>query len=254
MSQWDPVLYQSSHSFVWDYGRGVVEWLAPQLGERILDVGCGTGQLTAEIAKAGADVVGIDSSAAMIERARSNFPDLRFEVADATALPFTGEFDAVFSNAVLHWVRDALGAARSMAGALRPGGRLIAEFGGLHNTQAVVDALYGAMAEAGVKDPPAWNPWFYPSIGHYAGILESAGFELRQALLFPRPTKLDPGEEAFARWLNMFATRFLESVAPAQRSGLIRAVEDLARPALWKDGVWTVDYWRLRVAALKPGK
>src|ERR1051326_1309588 len=107
MSQWDPSLYQSSHSFVWEHARGLVELLSPQGGERILDVGCGTGQLTAEIARTGAQVLGIDSSAAMIEEARSNFPGLRFERIDVRELAFQDAFDSIFSNAVLHWVREA---------------------------------------------------------------------------------------------------------------------------------------------------
>src|SRR5262245_47515749 len=137
MSQWDPALYQSSHSFVWERGRGLVELLAPQAGERILDIGCGTGQLTAEIAGAGAHVVGVDNSAAMIEQARANFPELRFEQADVRSLKFDHEFDAVFSNAVLHWVQQADTAAAVMSRALKPGGRMVVEFGGHGNTQAL---------------------------------------------------------------------------------------------------------------------
>ena len=120
---WNSELYQKGHSFVWQYGKELVQLLSPRAGERILDVGCGTGQLTAEIAKTGAEVVGTDFSPDMITAARLNFPDLRFEVADATSLPFNNEFDAVFSNAVLHWVGDQLGAVHSIARSLKPGGR-----------------------------------------------------------------------------------------------------------------------------------
>src|SRR5579872_1791318 len=144
MSQWDAGLYQSSHSFVWERGRGLVELLAPQKGERILDVGCGTGQLTAEIARAGAQVAGIDNSAAMIEQARANFPELSFEQADVRSLAFREEFDAVFSNAVLHWVKEADDAAAAMSRALKSGGRLVVEFGGHGNTQTLLDAVSAA--------------------------------------------------------------------------------------------------------------
>ena len=158
MSDWNPSLYQSSHSFVWEYGKGLVELLAPQAGERVLDVGCGTGQLTAEIARAGAEVVGIDNSPAMIEQARGNFPGLRFEVADVTGMPYREEFDAVFSNAVLHWVRDAEAAAGAIVRALKPGGRFVAEFGGHGNTRTLLDAVYRSMEALGVTEPEKHNP------------------------------------------------------------------------------------------------
>src|SRR5258708_1506630 len=131
--EWNPGLYESSHSFVWEYGRDLIGLLAPQPGERILDVGCGTGQLTAEIARSGAHVVGIDSSSRMIEQARGNFPDLRFELQDVCTIEYRAEFDAVFSNAALHWVLRAEDAARAIAQALRPSGRFVAELGGHGN-------------------------------------------------------------------------------------------------------------------------
>ena len=130
---WNSELYQSSHSFVWQYGRDLLVLLNAKPGERILDVGCGTGQLTAEITQFGAEVVGIDYSPDMIATSRKNFPHVRFEVADATALTFDSEFDVVVSNAALHWVRDQPAAIASIARALKPGGRLVLEMGGRGN-------------------------------------------------------------------------------------------------------------------------
>ena len=211
MSQWDPALYQASHSFVWEHGRGLVELLAPRPGERILDVGCGTGQLTAEIAKAGAHVVGIDSSPAMVAQARANFPQLRFEEADVRALPFRDEFDAVFSNAMLHWVKDADQAAAAMSGALQKGGRVVVEFGGQGNTRALLEAVFAAQETLGNE---RIHPWYYPSVGEYAGVLSVTHLEVRYAALFDRPITLEGGESGLANWLDMFGKHFVAALEP----------------------------------------
>src|ERR1035441_5817280 len=145
MSTWDPALYQDKHAFVWQYGRDLIGLLAPRSGERILDVGCGPGQLTAQIAAAGAEVTGIDSSPAMIAEARKNYPELRFELTDAGRMAYDRQFHAVFSNAALHWVRDAEAAAAGMARALEPGGRLVVELGGKGNVQQLRDAISRAL-------------------------------------------------------------------------------------------------------------
>src|SRR5437868_5307298 len=92
---WNPALYDGKHSFVWKYGASLLELLAPQPGERILDLGCGTGHLTAQIAEAGAEVIGIDAAAAMIEEARRAYPSLRFEIMDARDFTFAEPFDAI---------------------------------------------------------------------------------------------------------------------------------------------------------------
>jgi trans-aconitate methyltransferase len=249
--RWNPELYQSSHSFVWKYGRELLAQLAPQPGERILDVGCGTGQLTGEISRAGAEVVGIDSSASMIEQARQNFPDLRFEQLSVTAMPYREEFDAVFSNATLHWVRDAEAAADRISSALKPGGRFVAEFGGRGNTAALLEAVYQALESLGVGDPLGLNPWYYPGIGEYATVLERAGLEVTFAALFDRPTPLEGGDDALANWLAMFGKCFTDALAPELRGPFVRRVEERAERRLRPDGVWTVDYRRLRIRAVK---
>jgi trans-aconitate 2-methyltransferase len=252
-SDWNPSLYQSSHSFVWEYGKGLVDLLAPQAGERVLDVGCGTGQLTAEIARAGADVVGIDNSPAMIEQARGNYPGLRFEVADVTGMPYRAEFDAVFSNAVLHWVRDAEVAAGAIVRALKPGGRFVAEFGGHGNNRVVLDAVYRAMEALGIAEPEKHNPWFYPTIGEYAALLERHGMEVTFVALFDRPTALEGGERGLANWLGMFGARLTAPVPDERREEFQRLVEQHASARLWREGKWWVDYRRLRVVGRKSG-
>src|SRR5579863_1826995 len=135
---WNPTLYDARHAFVWEKARGLIDLLAPQPGERILDLGCGTGQLASEIASVGATVVGVDRSPEMIAEARMKFPELRFDVADARALPFAQEFDAVFSNATLHWIPQADQVIVGVVRALKPGGRFVAEFGGKGNVRILM--------------------------------------------------------------------------------------------------------------------
>src|SRR4029079_10816167 len=179
---WNADLYDKSHSFVWKFGAALLELLEPKTGERILDLGCGTGALTAQIAAAGAEVVGIDSSPQMVEQARRSFPNLRFETGDARTFAIDGTFDAVFSNAVLHWVKEPEQAVVRIRAALRPGGRFVAEFGGKGNTQQMVAALRRQAAVFGVRDYEI--PWYYPAIAEYTGILERHGFEVTFATLF----------------------------------------------------------------------
>jgi trans-aconitate methyltransferase len=245
-SDWDPERYETSHAFVWERGREVVELLAPQPGERILDAGCGTGQLTDEIQRKGAYVTGADCSLAMLEKAHANFPHLDLVLADIAALPFRNSFDAVFSNAALHWVREAVRAAASISASLKPGGRFVAELGGSGNCARVLAATRQALRESGVENPP--NPWFYPSIAEYSTLLEQSGFEVTFATLFDRPTPLDGGLEG---WLAMFAGVLTATVPAENRPKLIRRIEELAAPELFRNGRWFADYRRLRVAARK---
>ena len=248
---WNSELYQSSHAFVWEFGRDLLAMLGPKPHERILDVGCGTGQLTAEIAKSGAEVIGLDQSREMIAAAKANYPELHFQVADVAAVDFDNEFDAVFSNAALHWVRNQQGAINAISRALKPGGRLVFEMGGRGNIQQVWKAAVQALAEMGVLNPEKLSPWFYPSIGEYAPMLEERGFTVTFAVLFDRPTPLEGGEHGLREWLEMFGMFASDVLQPGQRDELMSRVETLARPALFHDGVWTVDYKRLRMIAVK---
>ena len=253
-ANWNPALYQSGHSFVWEYGRGLVGLLAPRAGEHILDVGCGTGQLTAEIVGSGAEVIGIDSSPAMIEEARKNYPDMRFELADVLSLAYREEFDAVFSNAVLHWVREAEAAVVAIARALKPGGRLVAELGGRGNVQALLAAAFESLRSLGVEEPEKLRPWYFPSVGEYAALLERHGLAVTSAVLFDRFTPLEGGAKGLSDWVAMFAGGLAGAVPREKQMEFLNLVERHAAPRLLRDGVWHADYRRLRVVAVKnPG-
>jgi trans-aconitate methyltransferase len=232
---WDAARYQARHSYVYAYGESLIDMLEPRAGERILDLGCGSGQLTAKIAERGAHVMGIDHSAEMIAEARRNFPLLKFDVADAADFRLDTPVDAVFSNAVLHWVKDADGVAGSVASTLRSGGRFVVEMGGKGNTQAVIDAVRDVAG-------PVETPWYFPSVGEYTSLLERHGFEIAFATLFDRPTRVE-GEDGLEDWLAMFATSMLPSAE------LRAKVAELLRPKMFRDGGWVIDYRRLRVVA-----
>ena len=248
--KWNAGLYDAKHAFVWEKAKGAVELLAAKSGERILDLGCGTGTLTAEIAACGAHVVGVDRSAEMIDEARKKFPAIEFEVCDARALPFFAEFDAVFSNAALHWIPEAERVVESVSHSLKAGGRFVAEFGGKGNVRNVVAALEDALRQLGISSDGA-NPWFYPSLAQYAALIEEHGLEVREAALFERATQLEDGERGLATWIAMFGSSFLERVPEDQRTGFLRAAEHAARTSLWKGDHWELDYRRLRIAAWK---
>ncbi len=242
---WDPKRYQGGHSYVWQFGESLLKLLEPRAGERILDVGCGTGQLTAEIARSGAEVVGLDSSAEMLDQARHNYPALTFVRGDATTFRFHQPFDAVFSNAALHWVKDQAAAARSIAAALRPGGRLVAEFGGKGNIVSVMSAL------SEVLGPEAESrcPWRFSSTAEFSAILEEAGLEVHQASLFYRPTPVE-SESGMEDWLRMFCGSYFSDVSTEGAAEKISAVAARLRAASYREGVWTIDYRRLRVVAV----
>jgi trans-aconitate methyltransferase len=246
MQTWDPALYDARHSFVYKAAAALLDLLAPQPAERIVDLGCGTGHLTAEIAKRGAQVLGLDSSAEMIGEARRNFSDGEFRVADATSFTVPEPQDAVFSNAVLHWVHPPEAAVQSIAAALRPGGRFVAEFGGRGCVAHIVSAMNEALAGADLA-----RQWFFPSVGEYAPILERNGLEVTFATLFDRPTPLEDGSQGLRHWLQMFAGSYLAPLDPARREAVLARVEESLRKDLWRDDQWVVDYRRIRVVAVK---
>jgi SAM-dependent methyltransferase len=244
--RWDAGRYLDRHGFIIERGHALVDLLDPQPGERILDLGCGTGDAARAIADRGASVVGVDASADMVAAARERFPGLDFRRADATGLPFQGEFDAVFSHAVLHWVTRAEAAAAGMRRALRPGGRLVAEFGGHANCAALEGGFARALET--VTGRAYRSPWYFPRLPEYAALLEAHGFTVRAAWSFDRPTPLQ-GADGLRQWLWQFLPGFLGDLGAEAGEAVLRETETALRPALWRDGAWWADYRRLRVVA-----
>ena len=245
---WNTELYRQKHSFVWELGSSLLELLAPRAGERILDLGCGTGQLTAQIARSGAQVVGLDHSPAMVEEARRLHPDLCFRKADAHDFAVDEPVDAVFSNAVLHWVAEPDRVCGRIAEALKPRGRLAAEFGGRGNVRLLADALQ--TASQAVLGKPVPHQWYFPSVGEFALLLERYGLEVVQAALIDRPTPL-AGNDGLRNWVRMFGGQWLSQIPAEAQDVFLEQVETIARPLLHREGTWLADYRRLRVLAVK---
>ncbi|MBW4627020.1 MAG: class I SAM-dependent methyltransferase [Brasilonema octagenarum HA4186-MV1] len=250
-NQWNAELYDSKHSFISELVANLVELLSPKPGECILDLACGTGHLTQKIASQGAEVMGIDSAPTMIEQARKNYPQLDFDVVDAINLPYIEKFDSIFSNAALHWIKEAEEVVVGINRALKPGGRFVAEFGGKGNVNTIVSAIYNALQKAGYSTDTALNPWYFPSIGEYGSLLEKHGFELTYATLFERLTPLEDGEQGLQNWLKMFANSFFNGLSTDAHINTIIDIENQLRPSFYKNNTWSADYKRIRVIAVK---
>ena len=247
---WEAEKYDSAMSFVSAFGTSMLEALRPQSGEKIVDFGCGTGDLAARIAESGAVVTGVDISPEMVELARKKFPDVRFECADGMSWRPDGQYDAVFSNAALHWMKDAEAAVVTMGQCLRPGGRLVAEFGGHGNVAKIMAALKTTLERNGRGDAFV-DPWYFPTVGEYATLLESHGFEVRRAMLYDRPTLLEEGEDGMIGWLRMFGHAMVPGMEAEEAERWYAEACERMKEGLRKDGRWTADYRRIRVEALK---
>jgi len=244
---WDPAGYAQHARFVSDLGMPVVELLAPKAGERILDLGCGDGVLTKKLQDMGCELVGVDESAAQVEAAKSLGIDAR--VMDGYALSFETEFDAVFSNAVLHWMKRPEVVVAGVWRALKPGGRFVAECGGHGCVAKIEAALLDALQRRGI-DGRALDPWYYATTEEYRHHLEAVGFKVSTIALIPRPTPL-PGD--ILGWLETFAQSFTAAVSAKERPAYLHEVKEALRPQLCDAaGQWTADYVRLRFAAEKP--
>jgi SAM-dependent methyltransferase len=244
LQRWSAADYAENARFVADLGTPLLDLLAPKPGMRILDLGCGDGALTAKIAFAGAEVLGVDLSDDLLDAARAR--GLTVAKADGQALPFAAEFDAVFSNAALHWMLQPKKVVAGVARALKPGGRFVGEFGG-HGNVAAIATAFRAVARRLAIDPQTAAPWFFPTPEDYRGLLEQGGFTVEDIRLIPRPTRL-PGE--MSAWISTFGGPFFALIPEAQREAAMAEIVALLKPALCdSEGAWTADYVRLRFSA-----
>ena len=254
--EWDVKRYQDQHSFVWHYGSSLVDLLQAKPGQVILDVGCGTGELTEAIACSSTDsssihVIGMDSDLRMIEKAKLQYPNLTFFPGDVRNFSMLeGPVDAIFSNAALHWVppTDVERSVVAMSNALKMGGRFVVEFGGRGNVQIIVRAI-----QEELPGKRTTNPWYFPSIAEYSGILEKHGIEVLDASLFDRPTPLENDKEGIKNWLRMFGGAFFDGMDEGEIDSVLNRIQEALSPHLYDDttGTWIADYRRIRIVGQK---
>ena len=250
-TSWNAHLYDDKHSFVFKYGEDLISMLAPQAGERILDLGCGTGHLTQQIALTGARVTGIDSSTDMIQKAAAIFPDIDFRVMSATDFHFSEVFDAIFSNAVLHWVLDKEAAIDCILHHLRPGGRLILEMGGKGNVEEIIVNTRKVLIRNGFYKNATTNLWYFPSLGEYTSLLEKKGFRINYASHFDRPTELQDTENGIKDWIRMFGSAFFKNIPDDQIDPVLEEIQESVRSTNYRSHKWYGNYKRLRIEAIK---
>ena len=244
-NRWDSNKYNKHASFVSALALPVVDLLEPKEGERILDAGCGDGTLALEIAKSGARVECIDASEDMIKKAKESGLDAK--VMSVTNMPYLEEFDAIFSNAVLHWVKEPELAIKNIAKALKPNGRFVAEFGGVGNVKSITDAMREVFAKH--KEFGEYRDiWYFPSSKEYKELLEKVGFRVDYIELIPRPTPIDD----IANWLDIFTNGLTKNLTKEQIDIFRVKVREILKETNYtpKDG-WIADYVRLRVKATK---
>lgn len=248
--QWNSQLYDEKHQFVSAYGEGVVTLLAPKREENILDLGCGTGDLANKLYNLGAHVIGVDHSVSMIDEANQKYPHISFLVKDAVHLDYKHEFDAVFSNAVLHWIKQPEQVLLNVYKSLKKGGRFVAEFGGQDNVKKITDQIVIELEELGYPMGKDDFPWYFPSIGEYTTLMEKAGFRVVYAEHIDRPTRLE-GPNGLINFLVMFADVFFNGVSDGDKKTVLQKVEKELKNDLFHDDHWIADYKRIRVMGIK---
>lgn len=246
MSEWNAALYDNKHDFVAEYGKGLLELVPENNNQSILDFGCGTGILTVQLKKLAEVVIGVDSSESMIKRAQQQYPDIKFIVSDALALPFEEQFDVVFSNAVFHWITDHNALLNNIHKVLKPGGLLICEFGASGNIATIENAFMRVSRNLGYEYSPKFN---FPTSEHFATLLRKNGFVIDKIYDYDRPTPLKDNEKGLANWMKQFFASDLELMTEKMQTEVIKNVEDLTRKSLWNGSQWIADYRRLRVIA-----
>lgn len=250
MSEWNAVLYDQKHHFVSKFGEHLVDLLSPQKGESILDLGCGTGDLAYEISKYETIVHGMDASKTMIQQAQTKYPGIQFTVQDATQAFVHQQFDAVFSNAALHWMKSPKAVVQHVYDALKPNGRFVAEMGGDGNISSIVTAMKASMEELGLPYIESYFPWYFPTEEEYSELLQRVGFRIEMITLYDRPTPL-VGEDGIQNWLHMFSNSIFQDLTASEKEEVCRLCVRKLKPQLYQNNTWVADYRRLRFVAIK---
>lgn len=246
MSEWNAVLYDNKHDFVAEYGKELLEFVPKNKNQSILDLGCGTGTLTLQLANFADTVIGVDSSANMIEKAQKQYADIKFMVCDALSLPFEKQFDVVFSNAVFHWIADHNALLNQVHKVLKSNGLLACEFGANGNIATIENAFMNVCRNFGYEYNPKFN---FPTSEHFADLLKKNGFMIDKIYDYDRPTPLKDNKRGLANWIKQFFASDLELMSEKVQDEIIKKVEDLTKESLWNGSKWTADYRRLRVIA-----
>ncbi len=247
--QWDANNYSKNFSYVADYGQALFDLIDQKKGMSCLDLGCGNGRLTVQLKQRGFDVIGMDDSQSQIEKAQEDYPGIPFIKGNACDFSFEKRVDVVFSNAVFHWInkehqQDML---QCVYRALKPGGQFVFEMGGKGNNALIHESLKRSFEKRGLT---YHFPFYFPSIGEYAPLLEKAGLTVQAAFFFDRQTKLD-GDDGLEQWIRMFVKKPFEGIDDKETEAIIHEVVEDLRPKLYENGIWYADYVRLRMKAIK---
>ena len=248
---WNPELYDDKHDFVFKFGEEIIKLLNPQKNETILDIGCGTGDLTKKIAERSEKVIGIDNSGEMIQAAQKKYPEISFIHADAKDFHLDNKFDAIFSNAVLHWIPQAETMVRNANQLLKIGGRYVVEFGGKGCNYSTLNTLKEQLDKEGLDYPEIESMIYFPSVSQYTTILEKNGFEVNLAMLFDRPTELKGGIDGLRNFIEMFFNWLFKNVTDSKKSTIIERTIEILKPQIFNGTSWIADYRRIRIVAYK---
>ncbi len=248
--KWNTDLYDDAQQFVSEYGKDLISFIPNKEDQRILDLGCGTGDLTNQINESfNSSIIGVDYSQEMIQKAKSKYPNLEFSICDACTIPFTNEFDVIFSNAVFHWIPNQEELHRSIYSALKSGGILICEFGGYKNIEKISSAFGKAIKQYGDNYD---SPFYFPKIEEHTKVVENCGFEIEKIYDYDRPTILPNGNLGLRQWISQFFSSYLNKYDETIQEEILVAVENDLKVDMFKDNNWIADYRRIRVIAHKP--
>lgn len=249
---WNATLYDREHRFVSEYGESLTAGLDPRPGEKLLDLGCGTGDLAWQLCQKGYEVTGLDASAEMIAGARVKYTGVNFIVGDARHFELKEKFEVVFSNAALHWIRDQDAVLDRVAAHLKPGGCFVAELGAKGNVEKIITAIKEVLTRHGYEKLALRDNWYFPSVGEYAVRLEEHGFRIRSIEAYDRPTVLKNTENGIVEWLEMFAATYFEGIEAGRKGALLYEIQDQLQKELYREGKWVADYRRLRFWSVAP--
>ncbi|BDD06981.1 class I SAM-dependent methyltransferase [Aureibacter tunicatorum] len=248
---WYAKEYQEKHKYIYQNGKELIKLLNPQKGEKILDLGCGTGELTYEIQQLGAETIGIDLSPEMITRAKHKFPEMNFRQVPAEKMSYHHSFDAVFSNETIHWVTNQIQLTSKIYNALKQNGRFIAEFGSRGNCRKTIQAIKKMLVKLNKPERIELIQWYFPSISSYTDLLEAYGLEVRYAEIFDHPTVMEDPDRGVIEWLHSFADYLFGGYSYDEKEVIFAEIQESLKNSNFREGKWYLDYKRMRVSAIK---